>query len=265
DNDVFTTDPKKFSESVGRLKAWSGGDEPESSLDALAYASRLRFRPGAVRVLLLITDASPHIPDKEIRDIPQTIDVLREQQIDQLHLIVKVRRDLYERIQRAMPKKGFTFSLDEVAKGKSFDEVLPRVSKEIAETTIGSLQSRERYSEASSGRLVFAIGLWTAFIALGLSLALVIGQKLYQRKDWRDWPGLAKALVGLGAGLLGGMLGQALFIAGGGVFGRMLGWLLLGGLVGVGMALAVPNLVWWRGLLGGVLGGIVGGLGYLFF
>ena len=46
---------------------------------------------------------------------------------------------------------------------------------------------------------------------------------------------------------------------------RILGWTLLGLLLGAGMAQCVPNLKLSRGLLGGGLGGAIGAIGFLFF
>lgn len=45
--------------------------------------------------------------------------------------------------------------------------------------------------------------------------------------------------------------------------GRILGWSLLGGLIGGGMSFFVPNLKWTRGLAGGAIGGFLGALGFL--
>src|SRR5262249_38584026 len=59
DGEVFTKDFDRFRDQVGNLRASGGGDEPESSLDALALAAAQPFRPRAIKVLLLITDAPP--------------------------------------------------------------------------------------------------------------------------------------------------------------------------------------------------------------
>ena len=41
-----------------------GGDTPESALDALGLAAAQPFRADATKVILLITDAPPRLPDK---------------------------------------------------------------------------------------------------------------------------------------------------------------------------------------------------------
>ena len=87
---TFTKDYDTFRTLVGRLKAYGGGDEPESSLQALALASEQPFRRDAARVLLLITDAPPKIhPGETPSTIDETIAVLKSHRINQLHFIVR--------------------------------------------------------------------------------------------------------------------------------------------------------------------------------
>jgi Mg-chelatase subunit ChlD len=58
---TMTGDAQKFTEWVGTLHAGGGGDIPEDPLDALAYAATLPFRPDAQGIIILITDAPPHV------------------------------------------------------------------------------------------------------------------------------------------------------------------------------------------------------------
>jgi hypothetical protein len=64
----MTPDVNKFIDWVSPLRATGGGDIPEDQLDALAYAATLPFRPEAQGIVILITDAPPHVagdgPDK---------------------------------------------------------------------------------------------------------------------------------------------------------------------------------------------------------
>lgn len=66
---TLTPDVNTFINWVGTLHATGGGDIPEDQLDALAYASKLPFRPQAQAILILITDAPCHVagdgPDRE--------------------------------------------------------------------------------------------------------------------------------------------------------------------------------------------------------
>lgn len=138
-----------------------------------------------------------------------------------------------------------------------------------------ALHSNQRYAEADKYRLLLAFGIWTAAIAAGISLLISLGQRLYLRKGWFSLTDSVKAaaggaLAGLIAGAFGQefaqlttgteseILGQAL-----GMMSRMVGWGLLGGLIGLCMALFVPNLLWRRGLLSGVIGGIFAAAAFL--
>ena len=58
---TMTPDVQKFTEWVGTLHAGGGGDIPEDPLDALAYASTFPFRPDAQGIIIMITDAPPHV------------------------------------------------------------------------------------------------------------------------------------------------------------------------------------------------------------
>jgi len=58
---TMTPDAQKFTEWVGTLHAGGGGDIPEDPLDALVYAATLPFRPEAQGIIIMITDAPPHV------------------------------------------------------------------------------------------------------------------------------------------------------------------------------------------------------------
>jgi hypothetical protein len=117
--------------------------------------------------------------------------------------------------------------------------------------------------------MVVVVSLWTVLLAIGVALALIVGQNYYLR---RRLLGVTEALKGtggsIGAGLIAGALGQLLFqsaadAASFEVVRRIAAWTLLGGLLGLGMTFFVPNLKTWRALSGGALGGLVGSLGFL--
>jgi hypothetical protein len=57
---VLTADAEEFKGWIGRQKADGGGDDAEIALDALERATRMKYRPGTQKVLILITDAPPH-------------------------------------------------------------------------------------------------------------------------------------------------------------------------------------------------------------
>jgi hypothetical protein len=115
-----------------------------------------------------------------------------------------------------------------------------------------------------SWRLIVVIGIWTSFLAGGLTLALIVGQNLYLGRPMTSGAPLA-TLKATGAGFVSGALGQTLLFLfaylGMKFLGFLLGWLLLGWLLGRGVSLFIPNLearkAGFAGLLGGALGALV--------
>lgn len=117
-----------------------------------------------------------------------------------------------------------------------------------------------------------AWNIWLAYPLVGLGLGACIGGcvaatdgamiKRSMRRALRD--GLAGALVGGLAGLAGLLLAELAFLAiGGGLAGRTLGWMALGGLLGLSELLLSrrPRRAVY-GALGGLLGGLLGGMLY---
>lgn len=87
----FTSDPGKFKRQAAHLKAIGGGDEPESSLDAVLLAVRQPFEADSQKVLVLVTDAPPHIPDKEARGVEEVAQAVRAAGISQFYLVIPVQ------------------------------------------------------------------------------------------------------------------------------------------------------------------------------
>ncbi|MBM3853412.1 MAG: VWA domain-containing protein [Verrucomicrobia bacterium] len=87
DGQPFTSDPAAFREKVSKLRAGGGGDIPESSLDALMAALQQPFGADVSKVVVLITDAPPHIPDKNTRGIDDVIAEMKKVAISQLYLV----------------------------------------------------------------------------------------------------------------------------------------------------------------------------------
>ena len=141
--DTFTNDYDAFRDEVDKLRASGGGDAPESSLDAIALATRQPFRPKATKVILLITDAPPHVPDKEVESIGEVVSRLKDAKVNQLHLVTKEDdRATYEELQRGAD--GQYFDLASAARGAGgFASILPTVSREIARVVIASAPPAE--------------------------------------------------------------------------------------------------------------------------
>jgi len=98
---------------------------------------------------------------------------------------------------------------------------------------------------------------------IGLSIGLLIGVAegivtLDARRMLRT--AVVAAPLGLAAGAVGLVLGEALFqLLGGEAIGRVLGWALFGLLIGLAES-ASGRTQMWKGALGGVVGGAVGGV-----
>lgn len=301
DSSPFTTDPEEFKQKVNRLRAVGGGDAPESSLDALCEAAELPLRLKATKVLLLITDAPPQLPDRRVKILKDVQEVLRERRIDQLHIVSHPSRNelsdghgnrflirpLYEQLWDG--PTGQYFDLEAISRNDdSFNRLLPELSKVIATAAVASrptaqlaaappkaalaaqqgLQSSRAYDARAQGQLLFAISVWTAAIAAAISLALAAIQYLSLNRR----PSAKALLLSLGggalAGLVGGAVGQGLFMLASGnplaaALFRVVGWAALGGLAGCGLAFVVPNLQKPHGLVGGLLGGGIGAIGYM--
>lgn len=120
-----------------------------------------------------------------------------------------------------------------------------------------------------SWRELLMTAAWTGILALGLSLALAMGQNRYLRRPWLSTRQFAILVAGsLAAGAVAGGIGQVLF----GLLaparfipnlGFLTGWMFLGGLVGLGTTFFVPNMRISSGLTGGLAGGLIGALGFL--
>jgi len=85
----FTKDPAEFRRQVSLLKASGGGDEPESSLDAVMLALRQPFSPDSNKVIVLITDAPPHVPDKDTKSVEEVVQTIRGTGIQQFYVVMR--------------------------------------------------------------------------------------------------------------------------------------------------------------------------------
>ncbi|MBM3996209.1 MAG: VWA domain-containing protein [Planctomycetes bacterium] len=346
---LFTTDLKAFSREVGKLKATGGGDDPESSLDAIKKASEYPFRPDAKRILLLITDEKPQTKGNSLK-MSGAQEALRAAKIDQVHLIINKKRDYVDYKGLHDVARGGLFDFHEASKGtkEGFAAILPHLSKEIAVTigapepksappvqptsaelpkspppeqaqqpkaeasptsptpivpqapkagevptvgadeptpplaqdvappkgaeaaTIQGLQSTHKYADEDRTKLMLVVALWTAALAAGVSLTLAAAQKRYLSQAWIDPMEAGKALAaGLCAGLFAGVISQWFFFTvttGTGwwdAISRVIGWVLLGALIGYAMGLFVPNMNSQRAAIGGAIGGFIGGLAFM--
>ena len=265
----FTDDTEEFSRQVGEINQVGGGDAAESSLDAIALATAQPFRNSATKVILLITDAPPKIPDWNIDSLSEVTDLLAKNNIDQFHLVVN-SRDLriFQPLQVNAPGKVF-FLKDTVSGRQEFETVLPEIGETIAQETIKGLQSNRDFAPESASRLMISISIWTGILALGIALALIIGQNMYlRRRILTISEGFKGGLGSFLAGVIAGAAGQLLFVPVANISwlviaGRIISWMLLGTFLGGGMSLVVPNLKLHRALQGGAVGGLMGAIAFL--
>ena len=281
-SDPLTADYADFSRQVTAIRAGGGGDLPESSYDALRLAAAQPFREAATRVLLLITDAPPLLPDKRTQRMSEVLDELQQWHISQLHLVVNARdQNSYVPLQERCP--GEVFDLASVAGGsEGFGRLLPVLGAKIAEATVRGLASSKAVGRAYVLRQLGITAAWTGLLACGAALALIAGQNRYLQKPFLT---AQQGAIGLGGGFLVGALaggfGQLLgfapqllpaagnFAANGilaaalTLVGLLMGWALLGGLLGRGLAAFVPNLGNLPAILGGVVGGCAAAAGFL--
>jgi Mg-chelatase subunit ChlD len=115
---MFTDQPDLFRREVSLLRASGGGDRPESSLDALLLAARQPFAADGEKVIVLITDAPPHIPDQEARSVEQVTASLGAAGISQCYVVMRTEdSDSQVYLKLLEGRKGMVFDL---GKGEDF-------------------------------------------------------------------------------------------------------------------------------------------------
>lgn len=149
----------------------------------------------------------------------------------------------------------------------SFEQAFQKAEAAIYERDIVTRDATP-VSKPSPTYSLLRIGGWTAMLALGTGLALIIGQNRYlHRRLLTVREGAFATIGGLVVGFASGAAGQLLYAAVPSllaleVIGRIIAWTILGSLLAGGMAFFVPNLKLNRALLGGGLGGAAGVLGF---
>ncbi|HEY1352200.1 MAG TPA: VWA domain-containing protein [Ktedonobacteraceae bacterium] len=136
----FTSKAALFRQALASVRAHGGGDAPESSLDALMLALRQPFASETNKVIVLITDAPPHIPDKEIRSIEQVTTALRNAGIAQFYLVMRTEdaaSQIYLKLLETT--RGLAFELgkgnDFRSRAEHFKRTLMALGKTISEGT----------------------------------------------------------------------------------------------------------------------------------
>lgn len=131
---VFTNDPAAFRCKVSGLKAGGGHDEPESSLDAIMLACSQPFDTGSTKVIVLITDAPPHIPDKEAKSIEEVIERIKETGIDHFYCAIRAEDPQSNIYRECIVKYGMVFNLGRGDDFKARRESFKRILKSLGMT-----------------------------------------------------------------------------------------------------------------------------------
>ncbi len=136
----FTKDAAAFRQEVSALKATGGGDEPESSLDAVMLALRQPFSPDASKVIVLVTDAPPHIPDKETKSIEEVVQKIKSVGVQQFYLLIRTKEPSCEVYLKLLEgTRGIAFELgkgdDFRSRAENFKRTLMSLGKTISTAT----------------------------------------------------------------------------------------------------------------------------------
>ena len=136
----FTNQPDQFRGAVMMLEANGGGDAPESSLDAVLVATRQPFGMDGERVLVLVTDAPPHIPDREACSVDEVTVAMRNTGISQCYVVMRTADpDSQVYLKLLEGRKGMVFDLGEGddfrSRANHFKRALMALGKTISEAT----------------------------------------------------------------------------------------------------------------------------------
>lgn len=134
-----------FQESLSGLEAWGGGDEPESALDALMTALDQSFAEDHQKVLVLITDAPPHVPDKNTSSFDAVKDRMEEVGLNQLYMVLPTGKEscnVYNDLLKPDHWSGLIFDLgrgeDFEEQAEHFKETLLNLGESIATSTLSA-------------------------------------------------------------------------------------------------------------------------------
>lgn len=140
------------------------------------------------------------------------------------------------------------------------------------------VQAWERQAHPRSGMRLGVMALWTGFVALLLGFVLHVAQQWVTSRALGRWRHLGRSMsLVVGLSVIGALLVH--FIAS--IVPRwsldvsfllpeldrlapLLGWPMLGTVLGVCLAMAIPNLHWWRAGIAGLVTGALAGIGFEF-
>lgn len=255
DGNQFTNDYSLFAREMQKLNALGGGDTPESSLDALSEAANLNYRKNSIKILILITDAPPRIPDVLIKNMSQLHTVIETKGIKKIHLVVK--NEVLDYFKPLL--SGNFYSLSDISKnGKGLEDAMPHIGKNIAETLQGG-----GYDADYSIWMYIIFTFWGGLLGIGIASSLVVAQNIYLKKGYLLGAFKKTFLNSLLMGLVFGISTQIIYIISIDYLSsvsKIICWCILGLGTGGVVSKTVPNYPIFRALVGGGIGGILGGL-----
>jgi Ca-activated chloride channel family protein len=213
--------------------------------------------------ILLFTDGEPGYSGANLdEEIDKTLMAGEEARKQQINLVAVATGDADTYFLEQLTQDP---NLVFYAESGQFDQAFQSAEKAL--NSVVGQDAAVGYS--APWQSIVITGLWGGFLTVGASLGLIIGQNYFLRRRLLSQRELIFSIAGgLAAGMIAGAVAQVLYVmlsqfSNVAIAARIIGWGILGGIVGSGMSLFVPNLSWKKGLTGGLLGGVLGSLGFL--
>ncbi len=256
----LTDNKPTLEEAIAQISD-GGGTNMDQAI--LAATQELQSTPQR-RNILLFTDGQPGFAGANLnREQAKTLEAMRIAASQNINLVAVATGDADTNFLAKLtgdPDRVFYVNSGD------FEQAFRQAEKAIYSSQLVESGPTGNYSVIYS---VLRIGGWTALLAIGTSLALIAGQNYYLRRRLLTPQQVGMGVAGgLMAGLVAGGVGQLLFIPFAGmpilaIGGRIIGWTILGSVVGGGMSFFVPNLQRGRAVQGGAMGGTAGAIGFL--
>ena len=246
------TEKDKLQTAIQELRNIDGGtnmaDGIRKAYDQLRYSN---LTPN----ILLFTDGQPDSAEEALK----TAQDVRNNNVN-LIAVGTGDADIHY-LAQLTGDRSLVFYADSGDIDQAFREAEAIIGKELVESAPTGYLSLE-YS-------MLRIGGWTAFLAMGICLSLIIGQNQYMHRPLLTRKkGTISTLGSLSAGMIAGGVSQFLFFSLPEItilqtVSRIIAWVILGTLLGGGTHFFVPNLKLKNALLGGTLGGAMGAIAFL--
>jgi len=141
-DDHFTSSSADFRKVLRSLRADGGGDLPENSLEGLKHAAVAPTRNGVSRIMVLITDAEPHVGKDRDKRLAATREALLEHKYHHVYLMChKDHQGIYQKIWckdkgHVVNGKWFDIGKDPKEQKAAFDGILEKVSEQASKDVL---------------------------------------------------------------------------------------------------------------------------------